>query len=244
MSLELTSVRGAFDQAGFTPFFTLQTLASLVDFTNRMLELNQSLNLTRFTREEDVLQFHLLDSAHALEPTWRLLAEKRSPRVLDLGSGCGFPGIIFAAAFPTWKVALMDSVAKKVKALEENLQGTHIQASSLCARAEELGQDPAAREAWDGVFARAVGDFPVVLEYALPLLKTGGYFVNWLTENQVKIVDKSQKALSLLGGKIIETMEYSLPSGKLSRWLVFVEKMGKTPNLYPRPTGKPKKNPL
>jgi 16S rRNA (guanine527-N7)-methyltransferase len=244
MSLELAKVRQAFEQAGIAPYYTHQTLVYLVGFTNRMLELNQSLNLTRYTQEEDVIQFHLLDSAQALKPLRDLLANKPSLRVLDLGSGCGFPGVAFATAFSTWEVTLMDSIGKKVKALEECLEKSHISAKTLCARAETLGQDPASRESWDGVFTRAVGDFPVVLEYALPLLKTGGYFVNWLTGDQVKTVDKSQKALSLLGGKIIQTMEYSLLFGKLSRWLVFVEKMGKTPNLYPRSAGKPRKNPL
>jgi 16S rRNA (guanine527-N7)-methyltransferase len=244
MSLDPDKVQRAFKQAGFAPFFTPKALASLVSFTNRMLELNQFLNLTRYTREEDVLQFHLLDSAYALEPTRSLLAEKPSPRVLDLGSGCGFPGVTFAAAFPTWEVTLMDSVVKKVKALEESLKGTQLKASTLCARAEKLGQDPAARESWDGVFTRAVGDFPVVLEYSLPLLKSGGYFVDWITANQMKAVDKSQKALLLLGGKIVQLKEYSLSSVNLSRWLVFVEKMGKTQICYPRLAGKPKKNPL
>jgi 16S rRNA (guanine527-N7)-methyltransferase len=243
MSLDLANVQRAFEQAGITSF-SPQSLVSLVGFTNRMLELNQSLNLTRYTREEDVIRFHLLDSAHALIPTRNLLVEKPSPRVLDLGSGCGFPGVVFSAAFPTWKVTFLDSVAKKTKAMEECLKTAHMQASTLCKRAEALGQDPTAREEWDGVFTRAVGDFSVVLEYALPLLKTGGYFVDWITGDQLKTVDKSQKALSLLSGRIAQTMEYSLPSVKLSRWLVFVEKMGKTPNNYPRPVGTPKKKPL
>jgi 16S rRNA (guanine527-N7)-methyltransferase len=244
MSLDSNKVRQAFDEAGFKAYFSPLVLASLVTYTHRMLQLNQSLNLTRWTHEEDVISFHFLDSAQALTPVSNLLVNKTSPKVLDLGTGCGFPGVVFAVAFPAWKVTFLDSVAKKIKAVEESLQAAHIQASTLCGRAEDLGREPATREVWDGVFTRAVGDFPVVLEYALPLLKPGGYFVNWITGDQMKMVDKSQKALSSLGGKIVKLMEYSLPSGKLSRWLVFVEKMGKTPELYPRPAGKPKKNPL
>ena len=244
MSMDSARVWPAFKQAGIISIYTSQTLNSLVGFTKRMLELNKILNLTRYTQEEDVIQFHLLDSAQALEPTRNLMSHTPFPRVLDLGSGCGFPGMVFATAFPTWEVTLLDAVAKKAKALEECIKSTQIQVKILCVRAEKLGKDPTTRETWDVVLARAVGDFSVVLEYALPLLKTGGYFVDWITAEQLKTVDKSKKAISLLGGKLLQNVEYFLPSRKLSRWLIFVEKVGKTPSSYPRSVGIPKKRPL
>ena len=138
----------------------------------------------------------------------------------------------------------MDSTAKKVRAVQECLESANIQAVSLCARAEDLGRNPEFRETWDGVLARAVADFRVALEYGLPLLKTGGYFVDWVTADQLKKVDKAQKALDLLGGKVIQKLEYSVQKGSQSRWLLIVEKVGKTPTSYPRLAGNPKKNPL
>jgi 16S rRNA (guanine527-N7)-methyltransferase len=237
-------VSKALEKAGFGDYFTPPSLTSMLLFTDRMLFLNESLNLTRWTQEDDVINFHLLDCANALPVMKTLMSSSVSPRVLDLGTGCGFPGVVFASAFPAWKVTFMDSTAKKVRAVQECLDGAKIPASTLCARAEDLGRNPMFRETWDGVLARAVADFPVALEFSLPLLKTGGYFVDWITADQLKKVDKAQKALDLLGGKVIKMLEYSIQSGSQSHWLLIVEKLGKTPISYPRPAGKPNKHPL
>lgn len=209
-----------------------------------MLQINESLNLTKWTEDEDVLTHHLLDSAYALPFLKPLVTPGQ--RWLDLGTGCGFPGAVLITAFPEVEITLLDSVAKKTKALEECLQaaGWSPRAKTLAGRAEELGRASQPRERWDGVVARAVADFRVVLEYGIPLLKTGGYLVNWMTKDQLRIVDKSQKALQLLLGKIIKTTEYQLPGLEQPRHLVLVEKLGKTPEGYPRAPGKASKNPL
>ena len=209
-----------------------------------MLRINEHLNLTKWTGDEDVLTHHLLDSAKVL-PLLKPLVNP-GQRWLDLGTGCGFPGAVLIAAFPQVEVTLLDSIAKKTKALEECLEtaGWSPRAKTLAGRAEELGRNLSSREIWDGVVARAVADLPVVLEYGIPLLKTGGYLVNWMTNDQLRIVDKSQKVLQLLHSKIIKTMEYQLPGLAQSRHLVLVEKLGKTPEGYPRAVGKPSKSPL
>jgi len=209
-----------------------------------MLQINENLNLTKWTDDNDVLTHHLLDSARALP----LLAPRVVPSQhwLDLGTGCGFPGAVLIAAFPQAQVTLLDSVAKKTTALEDCLQaaGWIERAKTLTGRAEDLGQNLPTREAWDGVVARAVADFRVVLEYGIPLLKTGGYLVNWMTADQLKIVDKSSRALQLLDAKIIQKMEYKLPGLEQPRYLILVEKLGKTSGGYPRAAGKASKNPL
>jgi len=244
MSLTPEKLQDAFEKAGLLAFFPPDSLPPLTQFTLQMLKLNQSLNLTKWTREEDVLAHHLLDSAQALS----LLQPLAIPhsKWLDLGSGCGFPGAVLIAAFPQVEVTLMDSVAKKVKALGECLQaaGWEERAKTLTGRAEEMGRDPSLRESWNLVTARAVADFPVILEYALPLLKTGGYLVGWMTEGQWKAVDNSQKALQALHGKIVQRANYCLPSLQQPRILVMVEKLGKTPATYPRAVGVPSKKPL
>ena len=159
-------------------------------------------------------------------------------------SGCGFPGAAIAAGNPTWEVTFLDSVAKKTKALEDCLKGTGWKAQTLAARAEDLGRDPKTRETWDGVSARAVADLPVLLEYALPLLRHGGYFVNWMTEDQLSWVDRSKKALESLQGRVARTVPYSLPGLAQPRTLLVVEKLGKTPEDFPRAAGVPSKRPL
>lgn len=244
MSLTPEKLTDGLDQAGLLDLFPPDSLPSLAQFTRSMLEINEDLNLTKWKTDEEALVHHLLDSAKAL-PLLKPLASTHR-RWLDLGSGCGFPGAVLIAAFPTWEVTLMDSVAKKTKALEQCLQaaGWPPPAKTLTGRAEDLGRDTKARESWDGVVARAVADFRVVLEYGIPLLRTGGYLVNWLTEDQLKIVDKSQKALELLQSKIVQKTEYSLPGLNQGRYFVMVEKLGKTPESYPRRVGVPSKNPL
>ncbi len=209
-----------------------------------MLQINEGLNLTKWTKDEEVLTHHLLDSAWVL-PLLKPLAAP-GQRWVDLGTGCGFPGAVLIAAFPQVEVTLLDSIAKKTKALEECLQaaGWSGRAQVLTGRAEEVGRSSSTRESWDGVVARAVADFRVVLELGIPLLRTGGYLVNWMTEDQLKSVDKSQRALELLAGKIVKSEEYRLPGLHQRRYFVIVEKLGKTPQAYPRAAGKPSKNPL
>jgi 16S rRNA (guanine527-N7)-methyltransferase len=149
-----------------------------------------------------------------------------------------------AAANPAWEVTFFDSVAKKTKALEDCLQGTGWNAKTLTGRAEDLGRNPKTRETWDGVSARAVADLPVLLEYALPLLKPGGYLVNWMTEDQLSWLDHSQKAMESLKGRIAQQVNYSLPGLAQARILLVVEKLGKTPQEFPRAVGVPSKRPL
>jgi 16S rRNA (guanine527-N7)-methyltransferase len=230
------------EKAGLLPFFRPDSLRSLAQFTNRMLELNQTLNLTKWIGEEEILTNHILDSAKVLPYLKPLIVEPQ--RWLDLGSGCGFPGAVLIAAFPQVEVTLLDSVGKKTKALVDCLQAAGWKAKTMTGRAEEIGRAPQTRERWDGVTARAVADFPVVLEYALPLLKTGGYLVNWMTAHQLRAVDKSKAALEALHGKILQKAEYLLPRFRQSRYFVVVEKTGKTPATYPRPIGQPSKRPL
>ena len=242
MSLTTEKLSEALKQAGLSALMTPDSLSPLLQFTQKMLEINESLNLTRWTQDRDVLTHHFLDSAYALPLLQPLL--KPGQKAMDLGTGCGFPGALLAAAFPQVEFTLMDSVAKKTKALEECVKAAGWSVKILTGRAEELGQDPVQRESWDLVTTRAVADLPVLLEYALPLLRTGGYLVNWMTKDQLASVDKAQSALDQLKGKISKSQDYSLPGLSQSRSLLLVEKVGKTPATYPRSAGVPSKKPL
>ena len=206
MSLTVEKIRESFGQAGLTDYFTPEALKGLLKFSHKMLQINETLNLTRWIEDEAFLNFHLLDSAFSLPHLKPFL--KDSHHWMDLGTGCGFPGAVLMASNPQVEITLMDSVAKKTKALEECLNESGLRGKTLTGRAEELGQDPRQRESWDGITARAVADFRVVLEYAVPLLKVGGYLVNWMTADQLKLVDKAETAQKLLHCKIIKKAEY------------------------------------
>lgn len=242
MSLTPHLLGETLEKAGLTGLISADSLSALTHFSLKMLQINETLNLTRWTEDEAFLNYHLLDSAFALPSIKPLI--KGPERWMDLGSGCGFPGAVLTAAFPQVEVTLMDSVAKKIKALAECQEAASWETRILTGRAEEIGRNAPTRESWDGVTVRAVADFRVVLEYAAPLLKTGGYLVNWMTEDQWGGVDKAQKALELLQCKIVQKATYSLPGLNQSRFIVIVEKRGTTSPTYPRPVGQPSKKPL
>ncbi len=242
MSLSTAKLQEALNSKDLDSFFTPESLKALTLFTQKMLQINETLNLTRWVEDEQVLNFHLLDSAVAL-PLLKPFTMAPS-RWVDLGTGCGFPGAVLITAFPNMDVTLLDSVAKKTKALGACLQEAGLQAKILTGRAEEVGQDPQFREQFEGVVVRAVADFRVVLEYAIPLLKIGGYFVNWITEEQLPLVAQAQKALQLLNSKVVQTVDYSLPGTTQKRYLIVVQKLEKTSPTYPRAIGIPSKHPL
>lgn len=242
MSLTPEKMAEALESQKLSFYLTPASLQALNHFIQKMLEINESLNLTRWTEDEEVLNFHVLDSAWVL-PTLKPLISS-SARWVDLGTGCGFPGAVLMAAFPTMEMTLLDSVAKKTKALEECLKTTNFSGKTLTGRAEELGQDPRYREQYDGVVARAVADLAIVLEYALPLLRVGGYLVNWMTEEQIARSGSAQKALEILNAKIVQTVPYTLPGSTQARFYLLIQKTASTPPGYPRAVGIPSKHPL
>jgi len=238
------NIKEDIEAAGLASYFTPESTDSLARFTRRMLEINEGLNLTHFKEDDEVLAFHIRDSAFSLPLLAKLFKNKALGSWMDLGSGCGFPGAVLAAVYPQLDLTLMDATHKKVMALKTCVDAAGWCVKTLSGRAEELGRDSMYRESFDCIVTRAVADLSVVLEYSVPLLKPGGYLVNWMTESQVQFVDKSNNALNELKSKIVQKYTYSLSEGIQDRYLLVVEKMGKTPSTYPRAVGTPSKKPL
>lgn len=241
MTLSLQALQEGLLRAGWGAF-PGTSLASLSKYLENLLRINEELNLTKWTSPREVLTHHVLDSAAALPHLQERL--QPSSRWLDLGTGGGFPGVVLLAAQPAASWVFLDSVRKKAKAVEACLQTAGWKAEVLVERAETLGRDPRFREQFDGVVTRAVAEPRVVLEYALPLLKVGGWFVDWATAQQKASWEKASKALETLQGRVFRTAEYTLPGLDQTRHLWIVEKVGKTPEGFPRSPGKPSKNPL
>ncbi|MDD5213135.1 MAG: 16S rRNA (guanine(527)-N(7))-methyltransferase RsmG [Candidatus Gracilibacteria bacterium] len=197
---------------------------------------NSVMNLSAIRDNEGIIVKHFIDSLMLTKFT------SLSGKIADIGSGGGFPGIPLKIFFPEIELTMIDSVAKKVRASEEFANELSLEKTSgLAGRAEEIGHDRNQREKYDTVVSRAMAYFPALLEFSLPLVKVGGYFIAYKLDNPLEL-NEGKKALKELGG-IIEKIEKYEIEGQ-SRILVFVKKVSNTPKIYPRRIGEPLKNPI
>ena len=202
-------------------------------------EWNQRLNLTRIPKEE-AAEKHFLDSLTVLLITEVVSAS----RLVDVGSGAGFPGIPLKAVKPDLEVTLVDSLGKRVKFLESVIRALNLEGISCYhARAEDIGRDERHREKYDVAVARAVASLAVLSEYLLPLVRVGGVMVAMKGPTGKDEVEEARLALDELGGELRGTVETRLPSGD-ARQLLVVHKVKHTPMQYPRRAGIPSKKPL
>jgi 16S rRNA (guanine527-N7)-methyltransferase len=214
----------------------------------QILRGNQLLNLTRITAAQDFWEKHLWDSLAGLLP-W-LSTEKTMPlpddcRMIDIGSGGGFPGLPAAIAHPQWRVSLLDATQKKMAFLDrvaQDLQLSNVEV--MCDRAESLGQNPNHRQQYDLALIRAVGPASVCAEYALPFLKLKRYAVLYRGQWSEDEMDRLRAALEILGGAIVAVNRRLLPVSGGVRHYIYVQKHQETPQQFPRRVGVPTKKPL
>lgn len=218
--------------------------ATLDDFQRLyalLLEGNRRANLTRITDEREAIVKHFLDSISVL----RAVPDRAAPlRFIDVGAGPGFPGLPLLVMQRHWQGTMLEATRKKVDFMAEAIQALGLNGTAIHGRAEELGQDPAHRAAYDLVFARAVAELNVLCELCLPFLKPGGRFIAMKGASVDAEVAGAQRALKVLGGSIREIVRFALPEGFGERALVVVEKVAPTPKTYPRRAGQPSAKPL
>ena len=207
-------------------------------FGDMLVFWNERVNLTSIVEPREVILKHFIDSL-ALA---RCLS---GGRLADIGTGAGFPGIPLKIWLPELEVVLIDSLGKRVEFLQEvikelNLKGT----CAVHARAEEAGRNKDYREQFDCVSSRAVARLPVLLEYAIPLLKIGGRFLAAKGSQVEEEVAESTSALEILGCRISAVEKFSLGEEAEHRAVIVVEKRRSTPPAYPRKPGLPGKKPL
>jgi 16S rRNA (guanine527-N7)-methyltransferase len=211
-------------------------------YVDLLLAANARTNLTRVTEPDAVARLHLLDALVSLP----LLDVAAPASAVDLGSGGGVPGIVLALARPSVRWLLVDSVARKAAALVSFVGALGLTTVTVSAeRAETLGRDPAHREQYDLVTARACAALPVLAEYALPLLRPGGTLIAWkgaLSEDAPEVL-AGRGAVNTLGGGTVRVVDPGTPALGDHR-LVVVEKGGATPDAYPRRPGVPQRRPL
>lgn len=212
-------------------------------YVNRFIDLllaeNEKQNLiSRQSGREDVLN-HIKDSLAVLE-----FVPLSGLRVIDIGSGAGFPAIILAMHCPDTEFVLVESDLKKSSFLQSCQEQLNLQNVQVVRdRAEAIGQDKLFREQFDCCSSRAVAAMNIMLEYGLPLLKPGGKLLLWKGMNVQAEVEASQNALHILKGRVEEIYHYDMPDDR-QRAIVVVSKKAPTPRQYPRRIGMPSKKPL
>ena len=207
-------------------------------FANLMLEKNEVMNLTRITEPAAVAQLHLLDSAMLLK-----FADFRDKRVVDVGTGAGFPGMPLRILEPDFDLTLLDSLGKRVEWLKETCDALGLaRVSCVHARAEEFAASE--RERFDLVTSRAVANLQMLSELCLPLVKVGGQFLAMKSVESDDEIRSAENAIRKLGGKIVRTEDYIIPTSDVKHRLVMIEKIAPTPKGYPRAFAKIKKAPL
>lgn len=225
----------------FDIHLTAQQVDSLIQYEKELVEWNQKFNLTAIRDVESIRTKHFLDSFSCV------LAWKASPpdRLIDVGTGAGFPGLPLKILYPNLKLTLVESVGKKAIFCQYIVDTLGLKnVDVIQARAEEIGQDPKHREKYDWAVARAVANLSVLSEYLLPLVKIGEKMLAQKGESGPAEAQSAEKMMGLLGGKLKQLIPVHLPGVVDERYLVVVEKIAATPIKYPRKPGIPAKQPL
>ncbi len=209
-----------------------------------LIEKNKVMNLTAITEREDVILKHFIDSI-ALAGYYDF--SNKNIKVIDVGTGAGFPGIPLKIAFPDIDLTLYDSLNKRINFLNEVINTIGLDKNTCVAlhgRAEEGGRNKDMREKYDLVVSRAVANMVVLSEYCIPFVRQGGYFIPYKTGKVDEELESAKKAISILGGKIENTKKIVLPDSDIGRSFVFIKKIKPTPKTYPRKAGTANKQPL
>lgn len=208
-----------------------------------LIETNKVMNLTAITQLDEVITKHFLDSI-ALAKVYQNIKNKEL-KIIDLGTGAGFPGIPLKIAFPQLQVTLMDSLNKRVKFLNsviDELSLVNIEA--IHGRAEEMARKTEYRQQYDLCVSRAVANLSTLTEYCLPFVKVDGMFISYKSSDIEDELNLSLNAIKILGGKLTEVKKLSLPESDIERSFVMIKKIKNTPKTYPRKPGTASKEPI
>lgn len=204
-----------------------------------LVEWNEKINLTAITDAEGVTIKHFLDSL----TIFSYVDIPEGAKVIDVGTGAGFPGLAMLIARPDLDMTLMDSTKKRLMVIENILENIGLSARVVHSRAEEAGQNKAFREQYDFSTARAVTNLRDLAEYCLPFVKVGGSFIPMKSAKAQEEIAEGKKAIQIFGGEIIKQDTFNLlDCGE--RTIINVKKISSTPTKYPRPSAKIAKNPI
>lgn len=210
-----------------------------------LINKNKVMNLTAITEKEEVIVKHFIDSI-ALIPYLKdkdILSDNL--RIIDIGTGAGFPGIPLKIMLPELSFVLLDSLNKRVGFLNEVIDELGLtDITAIHGRAEDIASDRSYRESFNLCVSRAVANLSTLSEYCLPFVKRDGYFISYKAGDSEEEINKSKSAIKLLGGKINKVEEFILPESDAARVFVMIKKVDNTNKMYPRKAGIPSKKPL
>lgn len=210
-------------------------------YENELMNWNEKMNLTAIRSHDEIIFKHFIDSLSCLE----VMHMPTPGKVIDVGTGAGFPGLVLKIALPSIRLVLVESIGKKAAFCQHIAKTLHLEhVTVIQARAEEVGADTQYREKFDWAIARAVASMPVLAEYLLPLTRINGCMLAQKGENGPLETQQAATAFRKLGGKLRKVHPVTLPGIAEQRYLIVVEKKHATPDSYPRRTGTPAKKPI
>ncbi len=199
------------------------------------------MNLTAITEYNDFVIKHFADSLAVVNA----MTLQAGMKIIDIGTGAGFPGIVLKTVFPQCKYTLLDSLNKRINFLNEVVDKLELD-DIRCVhfRAEDFAAVKGEREGYDICVSRAVANLSTLSEYCIPFVKPGGYFIAYKAGDCQEEIDSAAKAIKVLGGIIEKVIEYKLPETDIDRTLVVIKKINNTMKKYPRKAGLPSKEPI
>lgn len=208
-------------------------------YAELLVETNKTLNLTAITEPDEIVYKHFIDSLSLLT----CVDPQKGAKLIDVGTGAGFPGVVLLIARPDLEITLLDGTNKRLVFIENVLNEIGLNADIVHMRAELAGKDAKFREKYDLVTARAVANLNTLSEYCMPFVKIGGIFVPMKSSKTNEELENARSAIRLLGGKIKEIKSFDIENCG-ERHIIITEKISQTPPKYPRASAQISKKPL
>lgn len=219
--------------------FSVEQLDKFYKYMQLLIEWNEKMNLTAITEPEEIILKHFIDSLTILKDI------NDNSKVVDVGTGAGFPGIPLSIMKQDIKITLVDSLNKRLIFLKEVVEQLKVKNIEIIhARAEEFGQNKEYREKFDIATSRAVANLSTLSEYLIPLVKVNGKCICMKASEVEEEIEKAKKAINILGGTINKIEKFNLPKSDIGRTTIIINKEKNTPNRYPRKPGTPSKEPI
>ena len=219
--------------------FLVEQIEQFFEYMNLLIEWNEKMNLTAITDPEEIILKHFIDSITILKEL------EDNSKIVDVGTGAGFPGIPLSIMNPTLKITLVDSLNKRLLFLKEVVNKLNLKNIEIVhASAEEFGQNKKYRESFDVATSRAVANLSTLSEYLIPLVKVGGKIISMKASDAKQELNEAKKAIEVLGGIVEKVDEFNLPQSDIGRTVIIIKKDKTTPNKYPRKPGTPSKEPI